>query len=87
MRALVAGLTIVASVFAAGLGGDDVLRGEGGNDVLEGGRGSDRLLGGAGQDRLLARDGVADTGGGGPGRDTGRVDAGVDRFSSVEELT
>jgi subtilisin family serine protease len=68
-----------------GLGGNDVLRGGPGNDILAGGGGSDTLWGEGGRDTLLARRGGRDTLLGGPQRDRGKWDGGVDRVRSVEQ--
>lgn len=70
-----------------GLGGNDVLRGLGGNDVLRGGAGRDSMDGGSGNDFFAARDHTRDVVTGGPGKDRGTVDRGVDRVSSVETLS
>jgi Ca2+-binding RTX toxin-like protein len=66
-----------------GGGRDDRLLGGSLGDVLIGGTGNDVLSGGTGNDVLLARDGRRDTVDGGPGRNTGRVDGGLDRVSRV----
>jgi subtilisin family serine protease len=68
-----------------GLGGNDVLFGGSGNDILAGGGGRDTLWGQGGRDTLLARRGGRDTLLGGPQRDRGRWDGGVDRARSVEQ--
>ena len=76
-----------------GLGGSDVIEGLGGGDTLLGGAGADRLTGGtgrdvlkgeAGNDRLDSKDGRADAVDGGPGRDSGLVDVGLDRVVRLE---
>ncbi len=72
--------------FLVGLGGDDVLRGLGGRDKLSGGTGRDRLDGGEGADTIIARDGRRDVVIGGPGKDSARVDRGLDRVTGVEQL-
>jgi dipeptidyl aminopeptidase/acylaminoacyl peptidase len=72
--------------FLVGLGGDDVLRGLGGRDTLTGGDGRDRLEGGEGADVIVARDGRRDIVSGGPGKDSARVDRGLDRVTGVERL-
>jgi dipeptidyl aminopeptidase/acylaminoacyl peptidase len=60
----------------AALAGDDVVIGGDGNDIIYGGAGQDRLFGSAGRDRLFARgDGSRDVVNGGPGSDSGTVDA------------
>jgi Ca2+-binding RTX toxin-like protein len=78
-----------------GRGGNDKLNGSRASDSLEGGRGDDVLRGAGGRDtlrgarghdRLLARDGRLDQVNGGPGRDEGRVDVGLDHVRSVERL-
>jgi Ca2+-binding RTX toxin-like protein len=56
--------------------------GAAGNDTVNGGGGRDVLLGGAGRDTLLARDGVRDTGNGGPGADRARADR-ADALKSI----
>jgi Ca2+-binding RTX toxin-like protein len=64
-------------------GGDDVIVGGFGRDLVAGGAGEDRIAGGAGldllagergDDLLLSRDRQPDQVGGGPGRDSARVD-------------
>lgn len=72
--------------FLVGLPGDDVLRGLGGPDTLTGGTGRDRLEGGEGADVIVARDGRRDIVSGGHGKDTARVDRGLDRVTDVEKL-
>jgi dipeptidyl aminopeptidase/acylaminoacyl peptidase len=72
--------------FLAGLGGDDVLRGLGGRDTLTGGTGRDLLDGGKGADTIVARDGRRDVVIGGPGKDSARVDRGLDRVTGVERF-
>lgn len=72
--------------FLAGLRGDDVLRGLGGRDQLSGGTGRDRLEGGEGVDMINARDGRRDVVIGGPGKDSARIDRGLDRVTGVERL-
>lgn len=66
--------------------GNDRLAGGFGNDTLDGGRGRDVELGGPGADMLVARDGEKDTVNGGPGRDRGRIDRGLDGRVSVERM-
>jgi dipeptidyl aminopeptidase/acylaminoacyl peptidase len=72
--------------FLVGLRGDDVLRGLGGRDKLTGGTGRDVLEGGDGPDTIIARDGRRDVVSGGPGKDTARIDRGLDRVTGVERL-
>jgi hypothetical protein len=72
--------------FLVGLRGDDVLRGLGGRDTLTGGSGRDRLEGGEGADTIIARDGRRDVVSGGPGKDSARIDRGLDRVTEVERL-
>ena len=69
-----------------GTPGPDVVCGLGGNDRLTGGPDADVLDGGAGADTLNARDGRRDVVRGGPGKDSARVDRGLDRVSGVERL-
>jgi RTX calcium-binding nonapeptide repeat (4 copies) len=69
-----------------GTSGPDVVCGLGGNDWLTGGPAADVLDGGSGADRLDARDGRRDVVRGGPGKDSARVDRGLDRVSGVERL-
>jgi Ca2+-binding RTX toxin-like protein len=66
--------------------GDDTLEGGGRRDGLVGGKGRDTMLGGHGRDLLLSRDGVRDLVNGNSGRDWGRIDRGVDRRVSVEQV-
>jgi dipeptidyl aminopeptidase/acylaminoacyl peptidase len=72
--------------FLVGLSGNDVLRGLGGRDKLTGGTGRDVLEGGDGADTIIARDGRRDVVSGGPGKDSARIDRGLDRVSGVERL-
>ena len=72
--------------FIVGLRGDDVLRGGGGRDKLTGGAGRDVLEGGEGADTLIARDGRRDVVLGGKGKDSARVDRGLDDVSGIEKL-
>jgi dipeptidyl aminopeptidase/acylaminoacyl peptidase len=72
--------------FLVGLRGDDVLRGLGGRDKLTGGTGRDVLEGGEGADTIIARDGRRDVVSGGPGKDSARIDRGLDRVTGVERL-
>ena len=72
--------------FLVGLRGDDVLRGLGGRDTLTGGAGRDRLDGGEGADTIIAKDGRRDVVIGGPGKDSARIDRGLDRVTGVERL-
>jgi len=66
--------------------GNDRLAGGFGSDRLDGGRGRDVLLGGPGADVLIAQDGERDTANGGPGRDRGLIDRGLDIRVSLERL-
>ena len=68
-----------------GRGGEDELAGVGGDDFVDLGSGSDRGAGGVGSDRLSARDGRRDKVFGGGGRDSARVDKGLDRVRRVEK--
>jgi Ca2+-binding RTX toxin-like protein len=80
-----------------GSGGNDTMNGNGGADRLAGGSGADTLTGGPGADELIAGteddilradDGEADTQiHGGPGNDTGYVDANVDPGTIAVETT
>jgi dipeptidyl aminopeptidase/acylaminoacyl peptidase len=72
--------------FLVGLGGDDVVRGLAGRDRLTGGTGRDVLEGGDGVDTIIARDGRRDVVSGGAGKDSARVDRGLDRVTGVERL-
>jgi dipeptidyl aminopeptidase/acylaminoacyl peptidase len=72
--------------FLSGLGGDDYLRGSSGPDRLAGGPGRDVLNGDWGADTIEARDGQRDIVRGGHGRDSARVDRGLDRVTGVERL-
>jgi dipeptidyl aminopeptidase/acylaminoacyl peptidase len=72
--------------FLVGLGGDDVLRAGAGRDRVTGGRGRDLLEGGEGADTIIARDGRRDVVSGGPGKDSARIDRGLDSVSGVERL-
>ena len=67
-----------------GRAGKDRLRGAAGKDRLVGGKGRDKLAGGPGRDGLEARDRKRDRVAGGGQRDWARVDAGLDRMSSIE---
>ncbi|MGI9659173.1 MAG: calcium-binding protein [Gaiellaceae bacterium] len=69
-----------------GHAGSDRVDGGNGADFLHGGAGSDVLRGGRGRDNFVARDGSRDGLNGGPGRDTARVDPGLDRLRSIERL-
>lgn len=66
--------------------GADTLKAGGGGDGLIGGKGRDSMLGGPGRDWFLSRDGVRDVVNGNRGLDRGRIDTGVDRRISVEQL-
>ena len=72
--------------FLVGLGGNDVLHGLAGRDQLTGGSGRDTLEGGEGADTIIARDGRRDVVSGGPGKDSARIDRGLDRVTGVERL-
>jgi hypothetical protein len=72
--------------------GNDTLTGGPGRDTISGGRGgdtirggfrADELRGGAGRDTFYARDGYRDRVFGGKGRDSARVDRGLDRVRSI----
>jgi Tol biopolymer transport system component len=64
----------------------DVLCGLGSGDLLAGTGGSDVIDGGAGADLILARDRRKDVIQGGPGKDSARIDKGLDKVSGVEKL-
>ena len=86
---VLSGCTLIGSALSdaiAGTGGPDTICGLAGNDRLTGGPGSDILDGGAGRDTLNARDGRRDVVRGGAGKDSARVDRGLDRVSGVERL-
>jgi hypothetical protein len=55
-------------------------------ETITGTRGPDTICGLAGADLLLARDGRRDVVRGGPGRDSARVDRGLDRVVGVERI-
>jgi Ca2+-binding RTX toxin-like protein len=69
-----------------GAAGDDVLHGGARNDRLRGNSGEDELYGNAGHDLLYAKDGWADTVGGGSGIDDASVDDVIDAVSDVENI-
>ncbi len=86
---VLAGCTLIGTAQGeriVGTRGPDTICGLAGNDPLTGGAGSDVLDGGAGADTLNARDGRRDVVRGGPGKDSARVDRGLDRVSGVERL-
>ena len=64
----------------------DRIQGGPGNDRIVGGTGFDRLSGGAGADTIDARDHERDVIDGGPGRDSARVDAKLDKVVRVERV-
>lgn len=66
-----------------GNSGVDSLIGFENNDCLVGGSGKDSLKAGEGDDLIIAKDGVRDTGTGGPGPDEGSFDA-QDTIASVQ---
>jgi Ca2+-binding RTX toxin-like protein len=66
--------------------GNDRISGGVARDRLTGGPGHDLLLGGPGADMLIARDRSSDTVNGGPGRDRGELNRGLDVRVSVERL-
>jgi Ca2+-binding RTX toxin-like protein len=68
----------------AGGRGHDTLIGGAGNDGLRGDAGRDVLSGNGGADFMAARDAESDALDGGPGRDEGRIDRGLDRIRSLE---
>jgi Ca2+-binding RTX toxin-like protein len=66
--------------------GADMLDASAGDDTLVGGCGGDNMYGASGDDRLFARDGRRDSVGGGSGVDFARVDRGVDRPFTLEQV-
>jgi hypothetical protein len=75
-----------ASEAIPGTNGPDTVCGLGGNDRLAGGAGADTVDGGRGNDTLSSRDGRRDVVRGGPGRDSARIDRGLDRVTGVERI-
>lgn len=86
---------LVTGMTLRGGPGDDVLRGGRARDWLAGGAGKDVLrgfsrpdfmFGQAGDDRFRARDGFRDQLDGGFGRDSARIDGGLDRLRHIETI-